>query len=98
MTIIPLLNRIYGAVPSKIFEYAKLGLPMIYFGGGEGEKIIKKYDLGWVAQAGNYNDLNMVISKINPSDLNVHYKNKIQKIALDKFDFNSQLNLLIKKL
>ena len=33
ITIIPLLNRIYGSVPSKIFEYARLGLPMIYFGG-----------------------------------------------------------------
>ncbi|MEJ2113868.1 MAG: glycosyltransferase family 4 protein [Flavobacteriaceae bacterium] len=49
VTIIPLLNRIYGSVPSKIFEYARLGLPMIYFAGGEGEKIIKKFKLGWIA-------------------------------------------------
>ena len=61
ITIIPLLKRIYGSVPSKIFEYAKLGLPMLYFGGGEGETIIKTHELGWVAEAGNYEDLNTII-------------------------------------
>ena len=61
ITIIPLLNRIYGSVPSKIFEYAFLGLPMIYFGGGEGEQIIKTHKLGWVADAGNYTHLKKII-------------------------------------
>lgn len=98
ITIIPLLNRIYGSVPSKIFEYARLGLPMLYFGGGEGEKIIEQYHLGWVAESGNYDDLNTVISKIKLSDINLNYKHKIQQIAVDKFDFNSQILILIDKL
>ncbi|GAA4891281.1 glycosyltransferase family 4 protein [Flaviramulus aquimarinus] len=98
LTIIPLLNRIYGSVPSKIFEYARLGLPMLYFGGGEGESIIKKYDLGWVANVGDYKDLNTVISKINPSEIQSVYRKKIQKTALGNFDFNRQLELLIPKL
>ncbi|MDP5158444.1 MAG: glycosyltransferase family 4 protein [Flaviramulus sp.] len=98
ITIIPLLNRIYGSLPSKIFEYARLGLPMIYFGGGEGETIIKKHQLGWIAEAGNYIDLNKVISKINTSDINLNYKNKIQQIAIEEFDFNMQLIKLINKL
>ena len=46
ITIIPLLNRIYGSVPSKIFEYARLGVPMLDFGGEEGEGIIERYELG----------------------------------------------------
>ncbi len=98
LTIIPLLNRIYGSVPSKIFEYAKLGLPMLYFGGGEGETIIKKYNLGWVAEAGNYNDLNILISSINPSDIPQVYKEQIRQTATEKFDFEKQLSLLVEKL
>ncbi|HLT53970.1 MAG TPA: glycosyltransferase family 4 protein, partial [Flavobacteriaceae bacterium] len=46
-TIVPLVNRIYGSVPSKIFEYARLGLPCIYFSGGEGESLVESYKLGW---------------------------------------------------
>ncbi|TDA87188.1 glycosyltransferase, partial [Halomonas marinisediminis] len=77
IAIIPLLNRIYGSVPSKIFEYAKLGLPILYFGGGEGEDIVNENKLGWVAEAGNYQDLNKLIASINASELTLEYKQKI---------------------
>ncbi|WP_298893552.1 glycosyltransferase family 4 protein [uncultured Psychroserpens sp.] len=92
VAIIPLLNRIYGSVPSKIFEYARLGLPMLYFGGGEGESIIEAHKLGWVAKSGDYNDLNKVISKINT--FSVEEKRSIQKEALAHFNFNNQLEKL----
>ena len=95
ITIIPLLNRIYGSVPSKIFEYAKLGLPMLYFGGGEGENIINNYNLGWVAQAGNYSDLNNVLTKIKITDLNTERKREIQKTAFKNFDFRAQIEKLL---
>lgn len=95
-TLIPLLNRIYGSVPSKIFEYAHLGIPMIYFGGGEGEDIIKKNNLGWVAESGNYDHLNFVISGINKKDLRVDFKKQIQLTALSKFQLETQLNELEK--
>ena len=98
LNIIPLLNRIYGSVPSKIFEYAKLGLPMLYFGGGEGEDIIIEHDLGWIAKAGDYDDLNRVISNIKKSDLNFGKKIQIQQTAVEHFDFNRQLDALIGKL
>lgn len=97
-TIIPLLNRIYGSVPSKIFEYARLGLPMLYFGGGEGEDIIEKYELGWIAQSSNYEDLNGVISKLDVLKLQSKNRSKIQKTAFENFDFNNQLKELIKLL
>lgn len=96
ITIIPLLNRIYGSVPSKIFEYARLGLPMIYFGGGEGENIIIKYYLGWIAKAGNYNDLNAKLSGLKKEDLNLSLKNRIKTTAELNFDFEQQLNSLQK--
>ena len=94
LTIIPLLNRIYGSVPSKIFEYAKLGLPIIYFGGGEGETIIKKNNLGWIAEAGNYQLLNHTLSQINLEELNTSLKIEIQKSAATHFDFKLQLENL----
>ena len=90
-TIIPLLNRIYGSVPSKIFEYARLGLPMLYFGGGEGETIIEKYRLGWVAKSADYNHLNQIISTIDAREVSEEHKKRIQQIAVANFDFNSQL-------
>ena len=98
MTIIPLLNRIYGSVPSKIFEFARLGIPMLYFGGGEGETIIKKYGLGWVAEASNYEDLNTVISKLDTSKLQSKNRIRIQETAFENFGFNNQLIQFIKLL
>ena len=98
LAIIPLLNRIYGSVPSKIFEFSKLGLPLLYFGGGEGENIVRDNRLGWVAEAGNYEALNKVISEINPEDLNTDARNRIREIAADKFDFQRQLMALVSEL
>jgi glycosyltransferase involved in cell wall biosynthesis len=96
IAIIPLLNRIYGSVPSKIFEYAHLGLPLVYFGGGEGEHIIAKYKLGWVAKSGNYEDLNNIIFNLKKEDLSSELRRKIKATAFKYFDFENQLQLLVK--
>ncbi|MEL0455261.1 glycosyltransferase family 4 protein [Flavobacteriaceae bacterium SZ-1-7] len=98
ITIIPLLNRIYGSVPSKIFEYTRLGIPMLYFGGGEGEKIIEDYNLGWIAESGNYNTLNKVISTLDHKNLSLNFRKSIQETAKVHFDFDNQLSQLIKRL
>lgn len=98
VALIPLLNRIYGSVPSKIFEYSKLGLPILYFGGGEGEDIIKEYDLGWIAEAGDYNDLNKTIFNINHSKINAIVRENIKKATLNSFDLNLLLNDFIVKI
>lgn len=94
IAIIPLLHRIYGSVPSKIFEYARLGIPMLYFGGGEGENIIKNNNLGWVAVSGDYNNLNTVISTITIESLSLEKRKDIQNTAVQNFDFDRQLNTL----
>jgi glycosyltransferase involved in cell wall biosynthesis len=96
LSIIPLLNRIYGSVPSKLFEYAKLGLPMLYFGGGEGEDIVKNYNLGWIAEEGNYKQLNKIIQSISPEMITEGFRCKIQTNALKHFDFKPQLEALKK--
>lgn len=96
--IIPLLNRIYGSVPSKIFEYAKLGLPMLYFGGGEGEIIISDHKLGWVAKAGDYQDLNNILNDLRKSNLNTHFREEIKLSANHHFNFDKQLDNLVRQL
>jgi len=95
LTIIPLLNRIYGSVPSKIFEYSKLGLPILYFGGGEGEQIVLENDLGWIAESGNYNALNKVLTRIKLTDLNMILSNHLQNIAMRNFNFELQMKKLV---
>lgn len=94
VAIVPLLNRIHGSVPSKIFELALLGMPIIYFGGGEGEMLVDKYNLGWVAKAGDYQSLNNCIKSISPSDCGSDKRAEIIETANNNFDFDSQLKKL----
>ncbi|UPT72011.1 MAG: glycosyltransferase family 4 protein [Flavobacterium sp. JAD_PAG50586_2] len=97
IAIVPLKTRIYGSVPSKIFEYGSLGFPILYFGGGEGENLVTDNDLGWVADVGNYEDLNeklQLISRLNKSDLD-SMKGKIFEKAGEVFNLDSQMKILI---
>ena len=98
LAIIPLLNRIYGSVPSKIFEYACLGLPMIYFSGGEGENIVIEHELGWVVEVGNYLELNNIISGLNKEKFTLELRQKLSETAERKFNFELQLDSLINRL
>ncbi len=97
IAIVPLKTRIYGSVPSKIFEYGSLGFPILYFGGGEGETIVEENNIGWVAAVEDYNDLNnklVAISKVSKSDLNA----KKQRIFTETqlvFNLDNQMNELI---
>lgn len=98
IAIIPLLNRIYGSVPSKIFEYARLGLPLFYFGGGEGESIVKEYQLGWTAKAGNYEHLNEVLDTISILDITDAMRTNIQEKAISNFSSLDQIDQLLNRL
>jgi glycosyltransferase involved in cell wall biosynthesis len=89
IAIIPLKTRIYGSVPSKIFEYGALGFPVLYFGGGEGETIVKENNLGWVAQVGNFKSLNTTLIEISKTG-----KSEIQTMKKQVFDYaESHFNL-----
>ena len=96
IAIVPLKTRIYGSVPSKIFEYGALGFPMLYFGGGEGETIVEDNNLGWVANVGNFESLNATLIEISKTG-----KSEIQTMKKQVFDSaekNFNLDLQIKNL
>jgi glycosyltransferase involved in cell wall biosynthesis len=99
IAIVPLKTRIYGSVPSKIFEYGSLGFPILYFGGGEGETIVEEHHLGWVASVENFDDLNqklLDISKLSKTDLDA-MKKRIFHTAEKAFDLDYQIKDLIAK-
>ncbi len=68
VTIIPLIKPIFGAVPSKIYEAMAAGLPIIFSGGGEGEDIIKKYQVGWACAPSNFEEIRSTILNISLMD------------------------------
>jgi glycosyltransferase involved in cell wall biosynthesis len=99
IAIVPLKTRIYGSVPSKIFEYSSLGFPILYFGGGEGENIVSDNNLGWIAVVGDYQDLNKIlveISKLTKSELE-EMKKRIFINSQNNFNLDYQVKNLIEK-
>lgn len=99
IAIVPLKTRIYGSVPSKIFEYGSLGFPILYFGGGEGENIVEENDLGWIVSVENYKKLNeklIEISKLSKSDI-TKMKKEIFNKSQEVFNLDNQFNYLINK-
>ena len=96
IAFIPLMNRIYGSVPSKIFEYTRLGLPVLYFAGGEGGDIVKKADLGWVIPVNDFEALQVFLNNFLISDLKQYPKQSVQQNSITAFDFNRQFKKLMK--
>lgn len=99
VAIVPLKTRIYGSVPSKIFEYTALGFPILYFGGGEGATIVKENNLGWVAEVENFKELNekiVEISTLSEEELN-SMKNNVFETSKATFNLDNQINELLKK-
>lgn len=97
MALVPLRTRIYGSVPSKIFEYSALGIPTLYFGGGEGETIVMENNLGWVAAVGDFDSLNAKlreISKRNKSEIRQLRKSVFEQ-SKNHFSLDFQIGNLI---
>jgi glycosyltransferase involved in cell wall biosynthesis len=99
IAFVPLATRIYGSVPSKIFEYSALGMPVLYFGGGEGESIVNDYNLGFVAPVGDYDALNALIQQISTNGKQALIDSRAAvKESFDKnFSLEKQMTDLIEK-
>ncbi len=98
IAFIPLIKRIYGSVPSKIFEYTRLGLPVLYFAGGEGGEIVERESLGWVVSVNDFSALQDFINFISETELKRFPKIIIQKNSVLSFDFNRQFEAFITSL
>ncbi|PHR13733.1 MAG: glycosyltransferase WbuB [Aequorivita sp.] len=90
IAFIPLIKRIYGSVPSKIFEYTRLGLPILYFAGGEGGDIVKNESLGWVVPVTNYDALQNFINTISKEKIKEFPKGEVKKNSVSAFNFHKQ--------
>ena len=94
--IVPLKNRIYGAVPSKIFELTLLQVPMLFCGGGEGAEIVEKEGIGLTSDPGNFEQLadNIIKARELSKD---EYEKLVYKCAMlagEKYDFHDQIKRL----
>ncbi|MFY8213597.1 MAG: glycosyltransferase family 4 protein [Flavobacterium sp.] len=99
IALIPLKTRIYGSVPSKIFEYSALGFPALYFGGGEGADLVNQHQLGWVAAVGDYDEINeklIEIAALSSAKLN-QMKEGVLTRSRTQFDVSIQAKELIEK-
>ncbi len=90
VAFIPLVNRIYGSVPSKIFEYARLGLPLLYMAGGEGGDLVNKNKLGWVVPVQDYKMLQQFLNTVTITEIQKFPKKIVQQKAVEVFNFNLQ--------
>ncbi len=102
-TIIPLVNNIYGAVPSKIYEAMAAGVPVLFSGSGEGAKIIEKNDVGLISKPGDFESLRNNIMKLKNSvelrdEMSVRCREAAEKI-FDRSklieDFSDKLKVML---
>lgn len=99
-SIVPLVNRIKGAVPSKIYELMQLNVPVIFCGGGEGAKIIEEYKTGITVTPGNLKELRNAIvflKTMNDNDYHELIQN-CQRVAKNNLNFNQQIKDLLNSL
>lgn len=99
IALVPLKTRIYGSVPSKIFEYSALGISILYFGGGEGETIVNDNNLGWVAKVEDFTSLNAILKSISDdgkSSVQLR-KTNVYRQSSQHFNLDVQIKNLIQK-
>lgn len=97
LAIVPLTCAIYGSTPSKIYEMALGGLPMLYFAGGEGEQVVQDYQLGYVVEPGDFKALNRLLVDLKKNELK-QMSEKIRESAAQHFNLELQLNALVQLL
>lgn len=95
LTLIPLKNRIYGSVPSKIFEYSRLGLPIVYLSEGEGSELVLKKKLGYSLASNDFESLNSFLKDLSNQSITLPMKSDIIGSVKKNFDLASQFKTFL---
>ncbi|WP_339609686.1 glycosyltransferase family 4 protein [uncultured Planktosalinus sp.] len=98
IALIPLVKRIYGSVPSKIFELSRLGVPVVYFSDGEGANIVETLGLGFVIKHHYRSEFEQLLNDLQQGKHLLPDAAKIKKTAKTHFDFNKQFQKLLKEI
>lgn len=92
-SIVPLVTRIRGAFPSKVFDILPQGLPILYCGGGEGAAFIARREAGYTSAPGDYKALIENIKKLR--DLSTEEYEAMSarcvKISQEELNFDKQM-------
>lgn len=94
VSIVPLVTRIRGAVPSKIYDTLPQGLPILFCGGGEGADFILSHDVGMISEPGDYKGLTGNIIKMRDMSSEEYRKMSANciRISKDELNFEKQLH------
>ena len=91
--LVPLKIYIYWAVPSKIYELASYGVPMIYMGEGEVASLVIDHNLGYTIKPQDFTSLEKmlkVIVKMDPRSYE-QLQRSCLKASTCEFSFGKQI-------
>jgi len=91
-SLIPLVNPIYGAFPSKIFTAMASGVPVLFSGEGEGAHFVSKYRIGLVNSSSNIKQLESNILKLKSLSIDEYESIKNRALELMSSEFSYERN------
>ena len=97
VALVCLVDYIYGAVPSKIFDLMQLKTPILFSGLGEGAEIVKNEEIGLCSEP---NDLSKLIENIETfknMDTNSYtsFSDNCYTAHLNKFNLELEMDKLV---
>ena len=69
-------EKFISAVPSKLYEYASIGLPIIFGGTGAAVNLMNELENTFIIKPNKIDELVVTISKIHSSQISISNKNK----------------------
>jgi len=99
-SLIPLVNPIYGAFPSKIFGAMSSGVPILFSGEGEGAKFVSDYEIGFVNSSTDLKQLESNIEKLRnlPTAAYIAIRERSRELMLSEFSFEKNQDNLHKSI
>ncbi|WP_420378523.1 glycosyltransferase family 4 protein [Gilvibacter sp.] len=95
LALAPLKTRIYGSVPSKLFELPHFGLPVLYLGAGEGAQVVQQYKLGWSVSGSDWKAMNALLVQLDGDKSQWPRPEELQQTARENFVPEPQLERLV---